>query len=711
MERTVSRLASLVAAVRFAPPRAVLVLCAAVWGALLGLVALGSYGGDPRAFICLGEKQAHPAAFAGIPRTSEHGYDGQFYAALALDPLLRQAETVPALDAPLYRASRIGVPLAAWALAYGHPTVAVVFYQLLCWAGGLLALCLAARWLASERRPTAWAVLLAFSAGLATSMFRSTPDAAAVALILAALWWQRDERWGATVAALAAATMVRETSFLAAMAISFVEMRRRRWRPAIAALAGPLLAFAGWQLYLHLLLPATTTDRGIGALGVPFAWLPRKLSRLAETGFAAGRMEVLGLLALVACAAALVLLLARFPRWTAPEATFAAFGLLALSLGYPVYVEVYAHTRVLLVLPFLAVLAGAGQPRRGGRWAFAAVPITLALTGITVIRGEIGLGTVRSALSYVAGGSARVLPAGGPPAALPAAVEPAPTPAPTPVPTPTPMPALQPLYVLPVARAAGHYGAQWRTELALENSASTAAGVGLELFLTGKPGAQPRRAALTLEPGEKRVLADALGELFGTDGSGALRVVRESQAVTVRARTYDSAATAPRGPYLDAVEEGAAFVAGRTALLSGLGHDPAGRSRTRTNLGLLNVAAVALEVEVVVLDPDGARLGSQRLQLGPREFRQVNDLFGAIGVSSPAAGSARVTSSTSGGAFLAYASVVRRDPSSATYVLPKPGRGRPARSADGPGAPAATPAPPSSSTGSPAGVSAPTSPH
>jgi hypothetical protein len=262
-----------------------------------------------------------------------------------------------------------------------------------------------------------------------------------------------------------------------------------------------------------------------------------------------------------------------------------------------------------------------------------------------------------------------------------------------------------------VARAAGFYGAQWRTELAMSNSSDATATVTFELLAAGKDNSAPRRAAVVLAPGEKRPVADALGELFGADGTGALRVTRGSAAVTVQARTYDSAAKAPRGRFLDGVEEAAAFAAGRTALLSGLGHDPTGSNRTRTNLGLLNVTAVAIEVEAVVLGKDGGRVGSTRLRLGPHSFTQVDDLFRVAGATGPVAGSARVTTATPSGAFLAYASVVRRDPPSATYVLPKPVRGRAARSADDGGAPAATPAPPSSSTASPAGASAPSSPH
>ncbi len=669
MEHTAARLAARLAAmVRRMPPRAILGLAAAFWGALLSVVAIGSYGGDMRAFVCLGERITHPAGLAAIPRTSEYGYDGQYYAALALDPFLRRAETVASLDAPFYRASRIGLPLTAWALAYGQPTVTVVFYQLLCWGGCVLAVYLTAVWLAAGRRPAVWALPIAISAGLATSMFRCTPDGAAVALILLALLWHARQRPGAAVVALVAATLVRETSFLAALAVAFVELRQRRWRQAIISVAAPLAALGAWQLYLRLHLAGAQADRGTGAFGVPFAWLPRKLARLAETGLTAGRMEVLGLIALAACFVALALVLGRFPRWSATEASFAGFGLMALALGYPVYVEVYAHARVLLALPCLATLLAAGEQRPAVRRAFAAVPLLLAVTGLLVLRAEFGLGTVRSAAARVLASA----PAGGAPGrddgAAPAPpVEHRPTATPTPTPTPPPPPAL---FLLPAARLDGHDNARWRTELVLENSSPSPARLRVELLLAGKDNSRPLARQVTLEGAGRLVTEDALGDLFAAAGSGALRVRSDGAPVNARLRTYDAAKKAPRGHFLEGRPESAALVPGRPAVLRNLANEPDARTRKRSNVGMLNVGPVPVDVEITLRGVNGAVLGRKAFALRPWEFRQVNDVFLALGAGKVGGGSATVATTTPGGAVLAYAAVVRRQPAGVTYVTP-----------------------------------------
>jgi hypothetical protein len=64
------------------------------------------------------------------------GYDGQFYAQVALDPLLRDPALAAALDAPAYRARRILVPAAAHVLGLGQPAWVLQIFALLnvgCW--------------------------------------------------------------------------------------------------------------------------------------------------------------------------------------------------------------------------------------------------------------------------------------------------------------------------------------------------------------------------------------------------------------------------------------------------------------------------------------------------------------------------------------------------------------------------------------------------
>lgn len=63
---------------------------------------------------------------------SSNGYDGQFYAQIALDPTLRDAELPQVVvDAPAYRARRILMPALAALLGLGNPWWTIQAYAML----------------------------------------------------------------------------------------------------------------------------------------------------------------------------------------------------------------------------------------------------------------------------------------------------------------------------------------------------------------------------------------------------------------------------------------------------------------------------------------------------------------------------------------------------------------------------------------------------
>ena len=62
---------------------------------------------------------------------SPYGYDGQFYAQIAIDPLLKNPQLQKALDLPGYRAERIFLPAVAYLAGFGKPSIIVQVYALL----------------------------------------------------------------------------------------------------------------------------------------------------------------------------------------------------------------------------------------------------------------------------------------------------------------------------------------------------------------------------------------------------------------------------------------------------------------------------------------------------------------------------------------------------------------------------------------------------
>src|SRR6187551_1681063 len=149
------------------------------------------------------------------------GYDGQFYAQIAVagspfDPALRTA-----LDSPSYRNRRVLFPLLAHLLGGGEPTRVVGVYALGNVAVWLLLAFLLARWWfppTDLHNLFRWAGTL-FGVGVIISLARSLVDAPALLLVACGVRAiERNHRvLGAVL--LGAAGLTRETSVLAAPAL------------------------------------------------------------------------------------------------------------------------------------------------------------------------------------------------------------------------------------------------------------------------------------------------------------------------------------------------------------------------------------------------------------------------------------------------------------------------------------------------------------
>ncbi|MEZ5288436.1 MAG: hypothetical protein R2712_27240 [Vicinamibacterales bacterium] len=195
-------------------------------------------------------------ALRGLPIAEEpaYGYDGQFYAQLAIDPLLRDPATARALDSPAYRARRILLPAVAHVLGAGDAWLTLQVYALLnvvCWLvlGWLLL-----RWLpaSSPAATLSWVGAMACH-GLLVSLRLALSDGPAALVIVLALVALGSERRWLTAVLLGAAGLAKETSLIAG---SVLLPPAREWRHRALALAaqGALVAapFALWLAYLWM---------------------------------------------------------------------------------------------------------------------------------------------------------------------------------------------------------------------------------------------------------------------------------------------------------------------------------------------------------------------------------------------------------------------------------------------------------------------------
>ena len=358
-----------------------------VWGVLLVVVAQVKFAGDPRGFLFLGERLYHPESFDGIPRCGRFGYDGQFYAALAADPFLRSPDTLKALDAPAYRASRILLPLLAWCAVLGNARAAIVAYQVLCWTLSVLAVVVVSLWLREEGRSPWWGLVLGVNAGLVTAIFRSTQDGAAAFLIVATLYLAQRKSHCRALGAGVAANLCRETGYLAPLAVSVHEFAAKRYRRALLYVLVPLVPQLAWHAYVQ----ATwhPNFRFPASVSAPFVALTGKLVAVLASRPLLLSQEFWGTLAACLTVLAGLVVALRRDRLEPVRLVFVAFGVLALFLAPRAYADVYGFSRHLIAAPFLAVVLAAREESRLVRVLLASVAAAFSLAGLLMIAGEL----------------------------------------------------------------------------------------------------------------------------------------------------------------------------------------------------------------------------------------------------------------------------------------------------------------------------------
>lgn len=213
-----------------------------------------------------------------------NGYDGQFYAQLALDPLLLGDDLKNNIDAPAYRSRRILTPATATVLGLGNPwwTIqAYSFINILCWftLAWLLSMHFSGEnWIGFAR----WIGCM-FSMGILESVRQSLVDLPALVLLTLAVISHNQSRSSCSTAWLALGNLAKETNLLGSLALEaealFDRIRRRH---ALWLLASSAVPFALWSLYVASRFPESTGDGGLGN----FTWPALGLLTQAKSSFA-----------------------------------------------------------------------------------------------------------------------------------------------------------------------------------------------------------------------------------------------------------------------------------------------------------------------------------------------------------------------------------------------------------------------------------------
>ena len=274
--------------------------------------------------------------------------DGQAFAALAQDPLLRRSEVFRAGPAEAaYRAQRPLLGWITWALSGGQAAVVPLVLVLLSLAGFAFLGAVTASLLEDRGAAGQLGLLVLLTPGALVTLDWTGPEciATAAAMLALGLWGRNRHRWA--VIALVVAVLFRESLLVvpAAIGAHALIVERRPWR-AVSPLAAPFLAYAGWVAVVWLRLDALPSAAGRGRLSAPFAGMLD-----AASGWGAADIAFAALIVGVGIAAAVVG--RRDPAgWAA-----GMFVVAALFFGADVWARLEDFSRVLLpVVSFSAVV-------------------------------------------------------------------------------------------------------------------------------------------------------------------------------------------------------------------------------------------------------------------------------------------------------------------------------------------------------------------
>jgi hypothetical protein len=269
------------------------------------------------------------------------GYDGQFYAQLAVEPLLRDRRIDAALDNPPYRARRILFAWTAYLLGLGRPAWILKAYAMQNILAWLLLAWLLVRWFppAAPRNVVPWIGCL-FGVGFITSVrFALTEGPGLLLLVLGVQAVERGRPWLAS-GLMALVGLGRETNFVASgLLLDRVPRSVRDGLVLGGRLVAAVLPFLIWTLYLRSLYPAfdySNPDSFARPLSAYVTKWSVTLSQLRALGWW-GSWARFNLAALVSVTVQAGFLLARrewgSPWWRAG----AAYCALMLFLSNPVW--------------------------------------------------------------------------------------------------------------------------------------------------------------------------------------------------------------------------------------------------------------------------------------------------------------------------------------------------------------------------------------
>jgi hypothetical protein len=356
-----------------------------------------NYHSDWSALFCTGAlakippvvAAEHPYLFPGVD-----GWDGQWYHAIAHDPLLRRG-TAPYLGNLRLRYRRILIPAMAYLLAAGNDAFIDTAYR----AVILLFFALGAWWLArlaqAAGKPAILGVVFFFLPASVAAIDRQAIDVGLLCFCCGfALYTRYVTNPRPLYVVLLFAGMVRETGLLLVAAYCIWLLLRREIRNC-AVFATAAIPTIAWYVFVN---SRTLPDWNAGAV-IPFAGVvSRLLHPIAYPGgLSAGLIRSLDFLAAAGVLLAMLLAFRLIGRRRPDPVDLAIllFALLGIFVWRPGdWLEALDYGRILSPLLFFEALAGLDGPR----WP-ALAPLCMVLPRFGLQMGSQALGILRGLIA------------------------------------------------------------------------------------------------------------------------------------------------------------------------------------------------------------------------------------------------------------------------------------------------------------------------
>jgi PKD repeat protein len=222
-----------------------------------------------------------------------------------------------------------------------------------------------------------------------------------------------------------------------------------------------------------------------------------------------------------------------------------------------------------------------------------------------------------------------------------------------------------------VASASGLNDTRYRSNLSLANPGST--NVEATISFTPRGGTAPvATTRLTVAPGEELFRSDLLEALFSLTGAGSIRI-ESTGPLVAWARTFNDLGEGKGGfgQFIPAFgEEDLAGSAG--AILPGLSQSATDDSGFRTNLGLVNTGAEAVDATLALFSPTGAKIAETtwRVEAGQALFK--SRVLAEIAPGSEVDGGYLVVRPSIPGKLYCWASSIDNVSSDQIFVRPAP---------------------------------------